>query len=183
MLREIDEPDTFVPDEEIYGSEEFKELKKQMLAIQPIRHGMIKRFFDKFKWQKKKRDLLLEIVEGSEEQAADILGPSGEFVPFKEAIPEIKTFLAEVEAREKQIQLKKEQEQLADGSGQTGQVELKQGTKMTIQNGKEVHEMIEEVVFDPEKFNPFDMQTLRKEKEREAIKPNSARKVFKVKKQ
>jgi large subunit ribosomal protein L28 len=103
MLREIDEPDEFVPDEEMYASEEFQELKKQMLAIQPLRHGMIKRYFDKFKWQKKKRDLLLEIVDESEEQAADILGPSGEFVPYREAIPEIKTFLAEVEAREKLI--------------------------------------------------------------------------------
>jgi hypothetical protein len=28
MLREIDEPDEFVPDEEIYGSPEFEELKE-----------------------------------------------------------------------------------------------------------------------------------------------------------
>jgi len=27
MLREIDEPDEFIPDEEMYASEEFKELK------------------------------------------------------------------------------------------------------------------------------------------------------------
>jgi|LauGreDrversion4_2_1035121.scaffolds.fasta_scaffold437056_3 hypothetical protein len=59
MLRDIDEPDEFVPDEEMYASEEFKDLKNQMLAIQPIRHGMIKKYFDKFKFQKKKRELLL----------------------------------------------------------------------------------------------------------------------------
>lgn len=33
MLREIDEPDEFVPDEELWASEEFKDLKAQMLAI------------------------------------------------------------------------------------------------------------------------------------------------------
>lgn len=33
MLRDIDEPDEFVPDEEMLASEEFKELKDQMLAI------------------------------------------------------------------------------------------------------------------------------------------------------
>ena len=58
LLREIDEPDEFVPDEEMLASEEFKDLQDQMLAIQPIRHSMIKKYFDKFKYQKKKRELL-----------------------------------------------------------------------------------------------------------------------------
>lgn len=58
MLREIDEPDEFVPDEEMYASEEFKDLKAQMLAIQPIRHAMFKKYFEKFKWQRKKREYL-----------------------------------------------------------------------------------------------------------------------------
>ena len=74
-----------------------------MLAIQPIRHGMIKKYFDKFKFQKKKRELLLQILEESEEHAAEILAPSGEFVPYYEAIPEIKSFLAEIEAKEKLV--------------------------------------------------------------------------------
>jgi len=46
MLREIDEPDEFIPDEEMYASEEFKELKSQMLAIQPLRHSTMKKYFD-----------------------------------------------------------------------------------------------------------------------------------------
>jgi large subunit ribosomal protein L28 len=89
MLREIDEPDEFIPDEEMLASEEFQDLRAQMLAIQPIRHGMIKKYFDKFKYQRKKRELLLQLLEESEEQAAEILSPSGEFVPYYEAIPEI----------------------------------------------------------------------------------------------
>ncbi len=48
--------------------------------------------------------MLLQFIKDSEEQVEDILGPSGEFVPFTEALPEIKTFLAEVEAREKLIE-------------------------------------------------------------------------------
>ena len=31
MLREIDEPDVFIADEEIYASAEFQDLKKQLL--------------------------------------------------------------------------------------------------------------------------------------------------------
>lgn len=90
MLREIDEPDEFVPDEELWASEEFQELRQQMIQIQPIRHGMIKRYFDKFKYQKKKRELLLEILKESEEHVADILAPTGEFIAYQDAIPEIK---------------------------------------------------------------------------------------------
>ena len=43
---------------------------------------MIKRYFDKFKYQKKKRELLLEILKESEEHVADILAPTGEFVAY-----------------------------------------------------------------------------------------------------
>ena len=94
LLRDIDEPDEFIPDEEMLASEEFQDLRAQMLAIQPLRHGVIRKYFDKFKFQKKKRDLLLSVLQESEEQAAEILSPSGEFIPFQDAIPEIKTFLA-----------------------------------------------------------------------------------------
>ena len=86
-----------------------------MLALQPVRHGLFKKYFDKFKFNKKKRELLLQFIKDSEEQAEDILGPSGEFVPFTDAIPEIKTFLAEVEAREKLI----ESGELAANAGET----------------------------------------------------------------
>ena len=33
MLREIDEPDEFIPDEEMWASDEFQDLKKQLLAL------------------------------------------------------------------------------------------------------------------------------------------------------
>ena len=50
LLREIDEPDVFVPDEILYASKEFLELKDQMRMMQPIRHGLIRRFLEKVKW-------------------------------------------------------------------------------------------------------------------------------------
>lgn len=33
MLKEIDEPEEFVPDEELYGCKEFLDLKEQMKAM------------------------------------------------------------------------------------------------------------------------------------------------------
>ena len=62
MLREIDEPEEFVEDEEIYASEEFKEFKEQMKQMQPVRHGIIKRYWDKYKYQRKKRESIMEAL-------------------------------------------------------------------------------------------------------------------------
>lgn len=56
-----------------------------------MRHGIIKKYFLRFKWQKKKRDLVLELAEDAEEFTKEVLGD--EYVHFKEAIPEIKDFL------------------------------------------------------------------------------------------
>jgi hypothetical protein len=176
MLREIDEPDEFIPDEEMWASEEFQDLKRQMLSLQPVRHAMFKKYFDKFKYQKKKREMLLECIAESEEHAEEILGPSGEFVPFTEAIPEIKTFLAEVEAREKLLE---SGENLVDAAEALGSDKATQVG--TIKEGKE-GELIEEIPFDTEKFNPFNREASKREDELEKIKPNQARKVFKFKK-
>lgn len=179
LLREIDEPEDFVPDEEMLASEEFKELKDQMVSLQPIRHGIIKRYFEKFKFQKKKRELLLQLLEESEEHAAEILSPSGEFVPYYEAIPEIKNFLIEIEAREKLAMAEKGIEAPEGGlDGTAGALEKAKG----IQQEEEEKDPIEEVEFDPEKFNPFDRASIRREEAAQSIKPKQARKVFTYKK-
>lgn len=69
-----------------------------MKTIQPLRHGVIKKFFNKFKYSKRNRELLFKVIEASEEQAKDIL--ADEYVHFMDAIPEIRQFLAELEAKE-----------------------------------------------------------------------------------
>ena len=51
-----------------------------------------------------------------------------------------------------------------------------------MKEGEKQGELIEEIAFDPEKFNPFDRDSARKEESLEAIKPNQPRKVLKVKK-
>ena len=50
------------------------------------------------------------------------------------------------------------------GDGESKKPELKEGEKQG--------EFIEEISFDPEKFNPFDRESARKEEALEAIKPN-----------
>ena len=45
-----------------------------MRAIQPFRHAAIKRHWDRFKYAKKKRELMMQILEESEQVAKDLLG-------------------------------------------------------------------------------------------------------------
>jgi hypothetical protein len=51
-----------------------------------------------------------------------------------------------------------------------------------LKEGDKQGELIEEIAFDPEKFNPFDREAARKEEALERIKPNQPRKVLKVNK-
>lgn len=61
MLKNADNPPD-INDEEMRTTEEFKEFQSQMKAIQPIRHGIIKKFFEKYKYVKKKRDMILKFA-------------------------------------------------------------------------------------------------------------------------
>ena len=130
-----------------------------------MRHSTFKKYFDRYKWNKKKRELLMQIIANNEEQAAEILSPSGEFTPFLDAVPEVKAFLADVEAKEKLL------------------IEQK-GTTIVHTGDKDGEsEGVEEIAFNPEKFNPFDRKTTKEEEKQEKIKPKQARKVLTVKKQ
>ena len=54
--------------------------------------------------------------------------------------------------------------------------------KKELKEGEKEGELIEEIQFDTEKFNPFDRASSKKEESLENIKPNQPRKVFKFKK-
>jgi glycerol-3-phosphate O-acyltransferase len=54
----------------------------------------------KYRYQKKKREDILEMAEDAEELTKQVLGD--EYVHFKDAIPEIKEFLVEIERKEKE---------------------------------------------------------------------------------
>jgi len=142
-----------------------------MLQIQPIRHGMIKKYFDKYKYQRKKRTDILKYAEEGEEMTKNVLG--SDYVHFMDAIPEIRTFLAELEAKEKLTPSKfqdkeKEDELLAE--------ELEdQKAKLKKKEAK-----IEEIEFDPDTFNPFDKGEQRKQEA--DIKPLQPRKLLKINK-
>lgn len=80
-----------------------------MRMMQPIRHGLIRRFLDKVKWQKRKRENLLAHIETTENVPKEILGE--EYVHFLDAMPDYKLFLEEVRVKEA-IRAKEKEERL-----------------------------------------------------------------------
>ncbi len=50
LLKELDEPDVFIPEEVAKATPEYQEMKRQMRMIQPVRYGVILRYFRKYKY-------------------------------------------------------------------------------------------------------------------------------------
>jgi hypothetical protein len=76
---------------------EFVEYNRQLKLLVPVRHATIKRYFDKFKMQKSKRDDIIAAVEATEPFFEKHLGPDYEH--YQDAIPEIRNFLDELRMR------------------------------------------------------------------------------------
>lgn len=91
-----------------------------MRALIPMRHGVIKRYFDKYKMQKSKRTEILAAAEESEAFIKNIMGK--EYVHFVDAIPEIKEFMQEHEKKES---VKLEDKQSREGTKIAKLVDLK----------------------------------------------------------
>ena len=103
-LRELEDPTSVKAEFELAEGEEipqwveeneqFKEYKRQLRLLIPIRHATIKKYFEKFKYRKAAREDILATAEESEEFVKRIMGK--EYVHFLDAIPEIKEFLDEL---------------------------------------------------------------------------------------
>lgn len=65
--------------------------KRQMENFLPVRNGVIKRYFDKYKYQRKKREELIGQLEESDQFVKRMMGT--DYVHFMDQIPEIKEFL------------------------------------------------------------------------------------------
>ena len=64
----------------------------------PVRNGVIRRYFEKYRYQKKKREDILASALESEEFIAKIMGE--EYVPLLDQMPEIRDFMDEMKNKE-----------------------------------------------------------------------------------
>ena len=86
-------------------------IKNQFRALAPIRLGTIKRFYDKFKMQKRKREELIAACEESEHMMQKWLGD--EHVHWQDAIPGCREFLLQLEQKEA---IKQEDKSVREGT-------------------------------------------------------------------
>ena len=62
-----------------------------------MRIGVFKKYWNKFKYNKKKREMLVQMFDDADEQVAGLL--QDEFVPWKDEIEGARQFLADVEKK------------------------------------------------------------------------------------
>lgn len=70
---------------------EYRRFLAKVKILQKMRHGVIKRYFEKFKYRKNHRNEIIQQAEETEESLREILRE--DHVHFLDANPEIREFL------------------------------------------------------------------------------------------
>ena len=79
-------------------TEEFKSLAAEVKQLQPMRIGVFKRYWDKFKYNRQRRELLIEMFDTADEQVKFYL--RDDFRSWKDEIPGVREFLAEIQHKQ-----------------------------------------------------------------------------------
>lgn len=130
--------------EEFKKSEYYFSNQAQIRKIQPIRIGVFKRYWDKFKFNKRRRDLLCEMFDETDKQVAFYLGD--EFVSWRDEIEGSRQFL-------ENIQKKKIEDDV--------RLSLKGNTVIRTLKGKTQELNQQEIEYDVKTFNPFDRLNIK----------------------
>lgn len=73
---------------------EYRKYLQKLKQLQKLRHGVIKRYFDKFKYKRAHRNEIIESAEESELVFEQVMGP--DHVHFMDAHPDIRKFMDNV---------------------------------------------------------------------------------------
>lgn len=77
----------------------YQRVREEMLKLQPMRHDLIRKYWHRNKNFKKSREWILKMAEQSEEFPKYLL--EDDYIHYREAIPEIDEFLAELAEKER----------------------------------------------------------------------------------
>ena len=72
-------------------TDEFLDTLAEIRKLQPMRIGVMKRYWDKFKYNKKRREHMIELFDSADEQVAFYMGD--EYVDWRDSIPGTRQFL------------------------------------------------------------------------------------------
>ena len=85
-----------------------KLIQSKLKQLMKLRHGVIRRYFDKYKYKKNHRNEIIEAAEETETVLKELL--KGDYVHFLDACPEIREFMEQVnkdKAQKEQVILEK----------------------------------------------------------------------------
>lgn len=125
-------------------TEEYKETVEEIRKLYPLRLSYFKRYWDKFKYNKARREHLVEIMDEADEQVAFYL--QDDYKDWRDEIPGAREFLVDL-AR------KKSENKVA--STHLGDTIIRQYP------GKTEIDTLHEVEYSPKTFNPFDQINIR----------------------
>ena len=130
---------------EVYKkTDDFINTVVEIKKLQPMRVGVFKRYWDKFKYNKKRREHMIEIFDEADEQVAFYL--EGDYVNWRDSIPGVREFLKEIS--EKKVEKDINTAQLGN-------------TKIRTIPGKHDMDDLQEVTYSAQTFNPFDQLNIR----------------------
>lgn len=125
-------------------TDEYKEIKAELLKLQPMKVGVYKRYWDKFKYNKARREHMIELFDNADEQTKYYL--QEEYVNWRDEIPGVRDFL-------KQVQTKKVETKI--------QTAMLGNTIVRTIPGKHSLDDLQEVQYTRDTFNPFDQLNIK----------------------
>jgi len=120
-------------------SQEFIDLVEEVKKIQPMRIGVFKRYWDKFKYNKSRREYLIDLMDENDEQVKYYL--ADEFRGWRDEIEGVHTFLEELAKKQVDNDIRKQ---------------LKGNTLIRTIKGKHDNDTLQEIEYSSKTFNPYD---------------------------
>ena len=130
--------------EMLLQDKEYLATREEIRKLQPMRIGVFKRYWDKFRFNKTRRQYLIEMFDETDKQIEFYLGD--EYKNWRDEIPGTRQFLKELESK------KRETDILTQNKGNT-----------IIRTIKGTHAELnyQEIEYSPKTFNPFDRLNIK----------------------
>ena len=122
---------------------EFKAAQAEVRKIQPTRIGIFKRYWDKFKFNKKRREKLVAMFDETDEQIEFYL--IDDFVSWKDEIEGARQFLEDIKIKKVEDDIK---------------LSTMGNTVIRTIAGK-THKDTQEIEYSSQTFNPFDTSNIK----------------------
>lgn len=136
------------PEEAYKLSDEYKGLQEEVRRLQPMRIGVFKRYWARFKYNSSKREELMEMFDAADQQAGFYYGEG--FKSWRDEIEGVHEFLAEIRTKEREAEAK---------------TQVKGNTIIRTIKGEFQDRDTQEIEYSSATFNPFSAEN-RKVQER-----------------